>query len=65
MIPVVKEWEIFCSILLQSEEDIHVLESLATLLFESVYQTLKGKSSKKREKSRIGRCTVVKISNEI
>lgn len=50
--PEVQNWALFCSILLKEEEDLEVLEALATLLYESIYQTLTGQSCKRREKSR-------------
>lgn len=56
VIPELKDWNLVTRILLENEKELDVLESLTTLLYESVYQALKGKSSKLREKSRIGIC---------
>lgn len=50
-----QNWNLLCSILLNNDEDHDDLETLAIILYESVYQTLKGKSSKLREHSRIGK----------
>lgn len=54
-IPEMKNWDLFCSILLESKEDLNMLEAVAVLFYESVKQTLAGKSSKLREKSRISK----------